>query len=156
MMRWKIDAGDLRAITRTRKAVAAEVVPYIAEPSDQFALELITGEILGAEADNGGGNLTVALETANNSVILHVWDSGPPLTLAMDRLRDALVSSLASYIEIEPCRNGNHVIARLNVGLSAEPEHAARIWRLASALVLDRVDQMSERFADLQDEGRNT
>jgi len=143
-MRWVLDTTDLRAVAGTRRAIAGEIAPFVPEPHEQFALEVITGEILSAEVANGGRCITIELETALNTVILQVWDQGPPLELGHNPLRDALLHSLASYLDIEHLGTGNHIVARLPINLKEDPARSARIWRLASALVSERANQMSD------------
>jgi hypothetical protein len=147
-MRWVLDTTDLRAVAGTRRAIAGEIAPFVPEAHEQFALEVITGEILSAEVANGGRCITIELETGLNSVILQVWDQGPPIVLGADPLRDALLQSLASYLDIEHIGNGNHIVARLPINLKDDPARSARIWRLASALVSDRANQMSDHFRE--------
>lgn len=147
-MRWVLDTTDLRAVAGTRRAIAEEIAPFIPEGHEQFAVEVITGEILSAEVANGGRCITIELQTGLSSVILEVWDQGPPLVLSVDPLRDALLKSLASYLDIEHVGHGNHIVARLPINLKDDPARSARIWRLASALVSDRAHRVSESFRD--------
>ncbi|MFN2527476.1 MAG: ATP-binding protein [Candidatus Baltobacteraceae bacterium] len=147
-MRWVLDTTDLRAVAGTRRAIADEIAPFVPESNEQFAIEVITGEILSAEVANGGRCITIELQTGLNSVIIEVWDQGPPLVLGADPLRDALLHSLSSYLDIEHVGNGNHIVVRLPINLKEDPARSARIWRLASALVSDRAHQMSESFRD--------
>ena len=148
-MRWVLDTTDLRAVAGTRRAIAGEIAPFVTEPREQFAIEVITGEILSAEVANGGRCITIELETGLNSVILQVWDQGPPLVLGADPMRDALLQSLSSYLDIEHLGNGNHIVARLPINLNEDPVRSARIWRLASAMVSNRASQLSENFRDM-------
>jgi len=148
MMRWVLDTTDLRAVAGTRRAIADEIAPFVPEGHEQFAIEVIAGEILSAEVANGGCLITIELQTGLNSVIFEVWDQGPPLVLGADPLRDALLKSLASYLDIEHIGNGNHIVARLPINLKDDPTRSARIWRLASALVSDRAHQVSESFRE--------
>ena len=137
-MRGEIDCRDLAAVTKTRRAILEEIAPYVPDEAERFAIEQIAGEVLGAQAANGGESLSIELETAQRCVILDVWGQGPPLALESDALRDALLHALTSYIDVEPTATGNHLTVRVPVNLTTQPEHSARIWRLVGALTSDR------------------
>ena len=90
--------------------------------SDQFvgAAELIFGELLGNVVRHAPGPVEIAIDLNEDSIVLHVLDSGPPLVLTEYALPDEvlsergrglfIVAQLAANVRVEGRRGGgNHI-----------------------------------------------
>jgi anti-sigma regulatory factor (Ser/Thr protein kinase) len=82
--------------------------------------ELIFGELLGNVVRHAPGPVKISVELQDDSIVLHVVDSGPPLHSARRRLPDDILSErgrglfivaqLATDVRVERVRGrGNHI-----------------------------------------------
>jgi anti-sigma regulatory factor (Ser/Thr protein kinase) len=87
--------------------------------------ELIFGELLGNVVRHAPGSLEISVDSDEDSMVLHVIDSGPPFALDRRRLPDDvfsergrglfIVEQLASDVRVERVVNrGNHISVTLS------------------------------------------
>jgi anti-sigma regulatory factor (Ser/Thr protein kinase) len=86
--------------------------------------ELVFGELLGNVVRHAPGSLEISIDSNDDSMVLHVIDSGPPFTLTERRLPDDvfsergrglfIVEQLAADVRIERVVDrGNHISVTL-------------------------------------------
>jgi anti-sigma regulatory factor (Ser/Thr protein kinase) len=86
--------------------------------------ELVFGELLGNVVRHAPGSLEISVFSNDDSIVLHVIDSGPPFALAARRLPDDvfsergrglfIVEQLAANVSVERVVDrGNHISVTL-------------------------------------------
>jgi anti-sigma regulatory factor (Ser/Thr protein kinase) len=118
---WNLSADDARAAVDARSHFVEFLHGIQSDTNFIDAAELVFGELLGNVVQHAPGPVEISVDLNDDSLVLHVVDSGPPLqaakhrTLPEDVLSERgrglfIVQQLASDVRIEHLENrGNHI-----------------------------------------------
>lgn len=150
-MRWVIDSSDAASIVQTRRAVADHVRDETGGRSDDFMVELITGEILAAEWYRHAGAVALEVSWEHGSAVLDLWDQGPEIDLGevrdpLDPPANLVLRKFADELHVERTGQGNHIRVTLPAHKASGVTASRRIWEMAATLVGIRSQSISDRF----------
>ena len=140
VMRWVIDGSDAASIAKTRRAVAEYVHHEAAGNSDDFMVELITGEILAAEWYRHSGAVAVEVTWEAGAAVLDLWDQGPEIELSdvvdpLDAPGNLVLRKFANELCVEHTDQGNHIRVALPARNERPASKSRRILEMAATLV---------------------
>ncbi len=127
---WNLSLDDARAAIDARSHFVEFLNDVQSDADFINTAELVFGELLGNVVRHAPGPVEISVDLNDESLILHVIDSGPPLTAAKHRKlpEDVLsergrglfiVEQLASDVRIERLENrGNHISVTMSRRLS--------------------------------------
>jgi anti-sigma regulatory factor (Ser/Thr protein kinase) len=121
---WTLSLEDVRVGVHARSHFVEFLHTLWSDEDFLDRAELIFGELLGNVVRHAPGPVELFCDLHPDSIVLHVIDSGPPLSSAKRRLPDDvlsergrglfIVAQLASDVRIEPARDhGNHISVKL-------------------------------------------
>ena len=121
---WSLSLDDARAAWDARSHFVEFVRSLTGDEDFADAAELVFGELLGNVVCHAPGPVEVSVDRYDDSVVLHVIDSGPPISLSEWHLPDDtlsergrglfIIAQLASEFQVEHLANaGNHISVRL-------------------------------------------
>jgi hypothetical protein len=150
-MRWVIDSSDAASIVKTRREVAEHVRDETHGRSDDFMVELITGEILAAEWYRHGGAIAVEVSWEHGNAVLELWDQGPEIELGevpdpLNPPGNLVLRQFARELHVEHTDQGNHIRVALPAHKASGVSASRRIWEMAATLVGLRSQRIAERF----------
>lgn len=152
-MRWILDSTDAASIAQTRRAVALHVREESHGHSDDFMVELLTGEILAAEWYRRSGAVAIEVNWRNGNAVLDLWDQGPAIDLSdadpLDAPSNLVLRQFADELQIEHTEQGNHIQVALPAYKDAPSSKSRRIWEMAATLVGLRSQSVAKRFHDV-------
>lgn len=118
---WNLSAEDARAAVNARSHFVEFLHSIQSDTNFIDAAELVFGELLGNVVRHAPGPVEITVDLNDDSMVLHVVDSGPPLAASKRRKlpEDVLsergrglfiIQQLASDVRIEHLENcGNHI-----------------------------------------------
>jgi anti-sigma regulatory factor (Ser/Thr protein kinase) len=117
---WELHVDDARAAVDARSQFVEFLRGAGCDADFIDKAELIFGELLGNVVRHAPGPVEISVDSADETMVLHVIDSGPPLARVKHRLPDDLLSErgrglfiveqLATALDIEHARDrGNHL-----------------------------------------------
>ena len=123
---WTLSLDDVRVGVHARLHFVEFLQSVWSDEDFLDRAELIFGELLGNVVRHAPGPVEIFCDLDDDSIVLHVIDSGPPLKSAKRRLPDDvlsergrglfIVAQLASDVRIEPARDhGNHISVKLKL-----------------------------------------
>ena len=121
---WNLALDDARAAVDARSHFVEFLRGIECDESFIDSAELVFGELLGNVVRHAPGPVEISIDLSPGALVLHVIDSGPPLTTTEHRLPDDelsergrglfIVSRLASDVRVEHLVNcGNHISVTL-------------------------------------------
>lgn len=139
-MRWVIDGSDAASIVKTRRAVAEYIQAEAGSNSDNFMVELITGEILAAEWYRHSGAIAVEVSWEAGGAVLDLWDQGPEVELndvvdPLDAPGNLVLRKFANELTVEHTEQGNHIRVALPARKERPASKSRRILEMAATLV---------------------
>ncbi len=150
-MRWVIDSADAASLSAARRQVAEYVAATCSGRVDDFMVELMVGELLGAEWYKQAGAIALEVDCIADKVYVDVWDQGPALDLEskrdpLDEPKHILLRRFKNELTIEHTEQGNHIRIALPASSPAGTSQSARIWEMAATMVGIRSGQIEQRF----------
>ncbi len=117
---WNLSLDDARTAVDARSHFVAFLNGIQSDPNFINTAELVFGELLGNVVRHAPGPVEISVDLNDESLVLHVIDSGPPLQAVERHLPEDVLSErgrglfiveqLASDVRIEHLENcGNHI-----------------------------------------------
>ena len=114
-MKWSIDSADAYSVATVRRAVIGELRELTGGKGDLSGVELVLGEMLGAETERGHIALVVTVERGTAGPSVHIYTQGRPgaTTAVQGELRRAILQHVRVPMSVEDSPQGTHIVMRL-------------------------------------------
>jgi anti-sigma regulatory factor (Ser/Thr protein kinase) len=116
---WTLSLEDASAGVHARSHFVEFLRSIDADTRFVDPAELVFGELLGNVVRHAPGPVEIAIDLSDESMVMHVVDSGPPLVLTEYRLPEDvlsergrglfIVAQLASDVSVDVRRGGNRI-----------------------------------------------